>query len=96
MRCILPQALWPEAPPEHAVTCVLASSSWRTVWTGAADGGILSWRVEAEAFDLNEGSREGHAQKVGRNQGFLFKRLLWTFRGGSIGVVLLRQGCKRV
>lgn len=64
MRCILPQALWPEAPPEHAVTCILASSAWHSVWTGAADGGILSWRVEGDVFDLNEGTKDGHAQKV--------------------------------
>jgi hypothetical protein len=64
MRCILPQALWPEAPPEHAVTCVLASSGCQSIWTGASDGGIVKWRTDGEAFDLTDGTRDGHAQKV--------------------------------
>ena len=50
---MLPQAFWPDCPPDHCVTCVatIRTTTTTSCWTGDTDGGIVRW-VFADAHSL--------------------------------------------
>lgn len=45
MRCKSIVGIWPETPPSHRVTAVAVLNNPPTLYTGAADGSVVWWRL---------------------------------------------------